>query len=412
MSIRSRFGVAAAAVFMMAAGATTTAYAQGACSGGGKISKQIAKPMDAANKAIQARKWQEVLNQVRAAEGTTGYIKSSFDQFYMNEFKGYAYSQLGQLNEAVREFEAALNSPCMTEAKKPDRIKAITALYYQLKNYPKAIEYANRGLKLKADPELKVTLGQAYYQSGNSKEAARVMNEVIGDFEKSGRQPKEDTMLVVIASCKKVNDNNCVTRLFEKMVVYYPKPEYWENLLVAFTATELTDAQKINVMRLQQKVGVMKRASEYTEMAQIALDESLPGEAQAVLEDAFAKKLFVDDRQVSLNNRLLTKAKDTVTKDKAGLAAKEAAAKSAATGDELVHLGAVHMSFGENDKAAQAIKAGMAKGKLTSADQANLMLGIAYLRANNKPEAKKAFSAVKADPTLARIAKLWSLIAN
>jgi uncharacterized protein HemY len=409
VSIRSRFGVATAAILLMAAGATTTAYAQGACSGGGKISKQIAKPMDAANKAIQARKWQEVLNQVRAAENATGYIKSAFDQFYMNEFKGYAYSQLGQLGEAAREFESGLNSPCMTDAKKPDRYKALTALYYQMKNYPKAIDYANRGLKIKQDPELMVTLGQAYYQSGNSKEAARVMGDVINAVEKSGQRPKEDTLLVVIASCQKVNDNNCVTRLFEKMVVYYPKPEYWQNLLVAFTKTELQDEQKINVMRLQQKVGVMKRPSEYTEMAQIALDQGLPGEAQAILEEAFTKKLFADQRAQDLNNRLLAKAKSTASAEKAALAAKEAAAKSAATGDDLVHVGAGYLSFGENEKAQEAIKAGIAKGKLTNADQAGILLGVAYLRANNKAEAAKAFRTVKADPTMARIAKLWLL---
>src|SRR5690349_14698252 len=215
----------------MAAGANV-AFAQGACSGGGKISKQIAKPMDAANKAIAARKWQEVLNKVREAENTTGYIKSAFDQFNMTEFKGYAYHQLGQFNDAARELEAGLNSPCLAEAKKPDRLKALAGLYYQMRNYPKAIEFANRGLKAKQDPELMVTLGQSYYQSGKNADAARVMNEVIGAFEKSGQRPKENTMLTVLAACQKVNDNNCVTRLFEKLVVYYPKPEYWQNLLV------------------------------------------------------------------------------------------------------------------------------------------------------------------------------------
>ena len=89
MSIRSRFGVATAAVLLMAAGGST-AFAQGSCPAGSKMSKQIAKPMDAAQKAIAARRWQEVLTRVREAEGTTGYIKSAFDQFYMNEFKGYA----------------------------------------------------------------------------------------------------------------------------------------------------------------------------------------------------------------------------------------------------------------------------------------------------------------------------------
>jgi tetratricopeptide (TPR) repeat protein len=407
VSIRSRFGVAAAAVFLMAG--ANSAFAQGGCTGGGKISKQIAKPMDAANKAIAARKWQEVLTRVREAENTTGYIKSAFDQFNMTEFKGYAYHQLSQYNDAARELEAGLNSPCMAENKKPERIKALAGLYYTMRNYPKAIEFANRGLKLRADPELKVTLGQAYFQSGKSADSARVMNEVIGDFEKQGQRPKENTMLTVLASCQKVNDNNCVTRLFEKLVVYYPKPDYWQNLLVSLTQSELQDEQKINVMRLQQKVGVMKKPSEYTEMAQIALDQGLAGEAQAVLEDAFTKKLFTDERSVSLNTRLLTKAKATAATDKAALATKEAAAKSAATGDDLVQVGAAYLGYGDNTKAVELLKAGIAKGKLTNPDEAGILLGIANLRVNNKAEAEKAFRTVKADPTMARIAKLWLL---
>ena len=409
MSIRSRFGVAAAAVLMIGAAASNTAMAQGGCTGGGKISKQIAKPMDAANKAIQARKWQDVLKHVREAEGATGYIKSAFDQFYMNEFKGYAYSQTNQLGEAAREFEAALNSPCMAEAKKADRIKAITAIYYQMKQYPKAIEYANRGLKLRQDPELMVTLGQAYYQTGNNREAVRVMNDVIAQFEKSGQRPKEDTMLLVLASCQKANDNNCVTRLFEKLVVYYPKPEYWQNLLVALTQSDLTDEQKINVMRLAVTVNVMKKPSEYTEMAQIAMDVGMAGEAQSILEQAFTKKLFTDQRDIDKNTRLLNYAKTNAAKEKAALAAKETAAKAAATGDELVEVGASYLGFGDNAKAVENLKAAIAKGKLTNPDRAGILLGIANLRANNKPEAKKAFASVKADPTMKRIANLWLL---
>ncbi len=408
MSIRSRFGVATAAVLLMAAGATTV-YAQGSCPPGSKMSKQIAKPMDAANKAIAARKWQEVLTRVREAENTTGYIKSAFDQFYMNEFKGYAYHQLGQLGDAARELEAGLASPCMAENKKAGRYKNLAALYYQMKNYPKAIEFANRGLKVARDPELMVTLGQAYYQSNNNKEAQRVMNDVIAEFEKQGKTPKEDTMLVVLAACQKVNDNNCVTRLFEKLVVYYPKPEYWQNLLSALGQSDLRDEQKINVMRLQVKVGVMKRPSEFTEMAQIAMDQGLPGEAQAILEQAFANKLFKDQREIDKNTRLLNAAKKQAEADKAGLAAKEAAARSAATGDADVQLGATYLGYGENEKALEALKRGIAKGKLTNPDQAGILLGIANLRANNKVDAAKAFRTVKADPTMSRIAKLWLL---
>jgi hypothetical protein len=407
VSIRSRFGVAAAAVFLMAAG--SQAFAQGACPPGAKMSKQIAKPMDAANKALQARKWNEVLARVREAAAVTGYIPSEYDKFWQTEFKGYAYHQLGQLADAARELEAGLNSPCMAENKKQDRLKAITAIYYQLKNYPKAIDFANRGLKYGRDTELMVTLGQAYQLSGNSKEAQRVMTDIINVSEKGGQAPKENTLLQVLDSCRKVNDTNCQTKIYEKLAVYYKKPIYWENLLSSLVQSELADEQKINVMRLQQKVGVMKKPSEFTEMAQIALDQGLPGEAQAVLEEAFAKKLFPDDRQISLNNRLLTKAKEVAAKDRAALAAKETAARSAATGDDLVHVGASYLSFGDNQKAVDALKEGIAKGKLTNADEAGILLGIANLRVNNKAEAEKAFRMVKTDPTMKRIAGLWLL---
>ena len=58
--------------------------------------------------------------------------------------------------------------------------------------------------------------------------------------------------------------------------------------------------QKINVMRLALHVDVLKKPDDYTEFAQIALDEGLPAEAQAVLEQAFEKKLFTDQRRQSI----------------------------------------------------------------------------------------------------------------
>ena len=42
----------------------------------------------------------------------------------------------------------------------------------------------------------------------------------------------------------------------------------------------------------------MKRADEYKELAQLALDEKLAGEAQAALEQGFTKKVFTDQRDV------------------------------------------------------------------------------------------------------------------
>ena len=72
---------------------------------------------------------------------------------------------------------------------------------------------------------------------------------------------------------------------------------------------------------------------EFKEMAQIALDEGSAGEAQSVLEQAFEKKLFKDQREIDLNKRLLAKAKAEVGDREAKLPQQDAAARATPTGD-------------------------------------------------------------------------------
>ena len=140
-------------------------------------------------------------------------------------------------------------------------------------------------------------------------------------------------------------------------------------------------------------------------------------DAKSVLEQGFAKKVFVEKRDIDVNTRLLKVAETQAAQEKAALPAQEAAAKSAATGDALVKVGAQHLSFGDNVKAVAALTQGIAKGNLAKGDpksaqridEASMLLGIAHLRNNNKAEAAKAFRAVKNDPTMVRVAKLWLL---
>ena len=418
MAIRSGLAIAVATIGFIGLGISSTAAAQGACTGGGKISKQIAKPMAAAQDAQKARKWQEVLSKTREAEGTPGG-KSQFDLYWMAEFRGYAYHNLRQTAEAARELETALNNPCMPEANKLERYKSLTGLYASLRNQQKVIDYGNRALRVAFDPEMQVAVAQAYYQTGNNKESVRMMNDLFAKITARGQQPKEQHLLLIVSACDKAGDNACVSRAFEQLVNYYPKPEYWQQLIPALKKSATTDLQIHNVMRLALHAKVLKKPDDYKEFAQLALEEKLAGEAQSVLESGFTNKIFTDQRSVDVNTRLLNAAKKEAAADKAALAKHEADARAAATGDALVKVGAQYLGFGDNTKAIDNLQKGIAKGSLSKGadpaveaqrvDEAALLLGIAYLRSNNKVEAAKAFRTVKRDPIMTRIAKLWLL---
>jgi TolA-binding protein len=155
-------------------------------------------------------------------------------------------------------------------------------------------------------------------------------------------------------------------------------------------------------------------------MAQLAIDEQLSCEAQSILEQGFTKKVFVDKRDVDVNTRLLGTAKTKCVAEKAAIASADAAAKSAASGDASVRVGAQYLVSGDAAKAVEALQRGIQKGSIAKGapneaqkvDEANILLGIAQLKANNKAEAAKAFRNVKRDPTMTRIARLWALNSN
>ncbi len=93
------------------------------CTGGGKISKQIAKQMAAAQDAMKAKRWQEVaLEDARGRRRCLVPSRRSIP-YTMSEFRGYVYSSTRQEADAARELEDALNSPCMPEAKKADALE-------------------------------------------------------------------------------------------------------------------------------------------------------------------------------------------------------------------------------------------------------------------------------------------------
>jgi tetratricopeptide (TPR) repeat protein len=405
--MRNRPTYAFAAVALAWLGFESAANAQGSCTGNGRISKQIAIPMKAAQDALNAKRWPAALAKTKEVEAIPG--KSGFDQYKLHEFQGYAYSHMEKYAETARELEAGLNSGCMPEADKPSRYEVLAKTYYQVKNYAKVIEYGTRALNAGADPRLAQFVGQAYYLTNDNKNAMRVMNDVVSDQERRGKTPSEQTLLLLQSACARLGDIACVGRQYERLVVNYPKAEYWQNLVHALQKSVSNDQQLLSIMRLAVFVDAMKQPDQFTEMAQLALERGLPGEAQTVLQQGFTKGVFKDARTQDRNARLLNSAIKQAVPDKASLDKQAAAARASPTGEADVKLGAAYLSYGEPAKAVDAISRGIAKGGVKESDEAALLLGAAHLRNGNKPQAARAFRTVTKDPTMARIAKLWLL---
>src|SRR5437762_5120224 len=375
-------------------------------------SAKLAKPLKEAHDDLNAKKYADAIAKLREAEGIGG--KTAYDQHLINDMLGFAYARTQNYAEAAKAWEAELDDGFTPQSEVPTRVRQLAEANYQVKNYDKAIEFGNRAIKGGfADEELRTLVGQAYYLKGDWKGTLHFEEGQVDNVIKEGRTPKGEALQLILSACVKLNDQPCETRALERVVTYYPKPDYWYQLL--FTLRQQTsgnDANTLQTYRLMSEVDVLKNPEDYTEMAQLALEAGSPGEAQRILEKGLAKGVFTDARAKAKNQRLLETAKKAAATDRASLPRIAKEADAAATGAKNVGLGLAYFGYGEYDKAVEEITKGLTKGGLRNEGEARLLLGISQLKAGHKEDAAETFHAVKGDPSLERLANLWTLHAK
>ncbi len=377
-----------------------------------QVSRAVAKTLKAANDALQAKNYAEVLAKTREAAAITP--RTAYDDYVIHYMQLPAFAAQSNYPETASAIESIIDSPYLPSTSKPQLLRTLMSILYQQKDYDKAIQYGQRALAagdLSGDTPL--LIAQSYYLTNRFKEALSGMEAIVARDEQAGRKPAEKSLSLIWSCALKTKDEAAAARAVEKLILHYPKPDYWSNAMAGVLKNKTTDDRLLLMTyRLMAQVGILKRGSDFTEMAQIALDQGNPGEAQTVLEQAFAKNLYSDPHDKERSQRLLEKVRRSAVEDRASMAREEKEAAATATGDGLVQIGAAYLGFGLPDKALASISAGIAKGKLKYADEAYMLLGIANERIKNNAEAVRAFNRATNDPKYAQLAKLWALEAR
>jgi hypothetical protein len=385
--------------------------AEGGAPSGPTVSKSVAKPLKAAQDALASKNYDAALSNIKAAQAEPGE-KTAYDNFVINQMLLFIYVQKQDFTAAAPALEAAAQSQYATADQQKTWLRALMGIYFQQKDYAKTVEFGEQAVKKGVnDTETFTTIADSQGKLGKWKEAAATIQEVLQRQDK----PEERLLAYQWNAYVKANDDANASKVIEKLVTFYPKPDYWLNALAPLLRMDIKDAHlQLDVYRLMNDVGVLKRPADYAEMAEIALDQGYPGETQSVLQKAFAANVFTEQRDKDRYQHLLDGAKQRAATDQASLPVTEKDAANGANGDRLVQVGAAYMSYGQNDKAVAALTKGIAKGGLKYPDEANLLLGIAQLHAHNGADAQRSFEKVAASSNsgYSRLGKLWALHAG
>jgi pentatricopeptide repeat protein len=376
--------------------------------------KAVAVPMKKAQEAIQAKQWDTAIAEIKKAQAVEK--KTPFEAYQIDEFLAYVLIQQKKYSEAANVYERMLNSGFVPEAQRDERMKTLASLAFQVKDYKKSADWAKRALERQPNQQdMGQLLAQSYYLLNDFPNAAASMQKVIQQAERAGKKPEENWLQIVLSSHFKVNNKDGVANALKQIVRYYPNAEYWENLLDIYRRKNGNDDRIVlGYYRLMDDVGALKDKGDIVEMAQLAMDAGMPGEAEAVVQRGFDKGVLKseDKTEQGRYDRLLSGAKRQAAADRAQLDQLAQEAEKASQGQALVGLGQAYFSYGRYDEAIAALDKGIKKGGVLDADEAQILLGIAYMKKGQKEQARQAFRAVKDGSKWNELSDLWLIRAS
>jgi tetratricopeptide (TPR) repeat protein len=372
---------------------------------------QVEKPVKAADELIKAGKFQEALEKIREAEGIAD--RTPYENYFIDTLRAIAASNTGDMATANRSFEAVIASQYATPAQKTKFMEAMSINYFKAGDYPKTLVWTARYFKEGGnDAQLRQLRIRSLYLTEDYAGAAKEIREDLGAGEKAGVKPTAD-QLQLLANCYiKLKDDTGYAFVLDKLLIYYPKKEYWADALRRVQVKpDFPESLDLDLLRLQQATGTLTTAAQYMAMAKLARKAGYPAEAKRVLDEGFAAGVLGKGAEPEAQALRETVTKQ-VTEDERMLVQNAKDAATAKDGTALVNVGYALVAAGKYSEGITLIEQGIAKGGIKRMEEARLHLGIAYLAADRKANAIETLRRVEGADGTADLAHLWLILAQ
>jgi hypothetical protein len=373
---------------------------------------EVGKPLQAAQELIKAGKYKEALVKVREVDAVGN--KNPHEALTTERMRMAAASGAGDVETAARAYEAISASPKVAAADKVRMLESIAGSYYRAKDYARAMQWGQRYFKEGGGTSgsMRTLLIQSQYLSGDFAGAARELTTEIQAAEKAGTAPAQDRLNLLLNAASQLKDASATTFALERLVTYYPKKEYWVDLLSRMQRKPgFSDRLVLDTYRLSLATGSMSAAADFMEMSQLALQAGHVQEARQVVDKGFASNILGQGAEGERHKRLRDLVTRKIEEAKAAQASQLQEAQAAKDGNALVAIGFAQATGGDA-KGVALMQQGIAKGGLKRPEDAKLHLGIAQLLTGDTTKAQTTLRSVSGTDGTADLARLWSLYAR
>jgi hypothetical protein len=372
------------------------------------VRPEVGQPLQAALDHLKAKRAKEALAKAREAQGVPN--KTPYETYMTTRVLGQAAAAAGDGATAASALESAAGHTAAPEGERRQLLAAAAAQYYQLKDYAKAATLANRYLQQGGtDKSIRTIYVQSLYLGNNFAAAAREIAADIEAEEAAGRKPREDQLQLLANAYLQTKDTLLYNRSMEKLVAYYPKRDYWLNVVHSIvTRSGFNERLAIDVARLRLETGILRTAQEYLDFAQLSLIEGFPAEAARVIDKGYAAGVLGVGGEAARHKRLKELAAKNLADDKKNIAQEEAQGTASKDGKAIFNDGFNYVLHGKTEKGLDMMLKGLKMaGGFQRIEHARLQLGYAYHLAGQNEKAVQTFKSVTGSDGAGALARLW-----
>ena len=345
---------------------------------------------------FQLEEWEKA---IRAVDDLLVNSESPRPDLYI--LKGSALYQLKKYTEMIPVIRAAID---LSEQRNPFRIQSLQGNIKSVAdenrvtydksgeteiNYPRLVRIIT--IKLKED------LTKLSNRERDI-EQKKAIEESIVDLDRSVANlaigpTKENWWLLLRAAHFELDDIKNVRVILERLLIEWPKKEYWTQLSAVYGQLKFDDKQ-ISSYRTAYEEGFLVRSNELVQMAQLYLSMEVPYKAAVILQKG------VDAGQVDLevkNWRLLSQAWFLAQDDQMAIAALREAAKLSDDGELDIRLARSLANTANFEGCVNSATTAIGKGDLKRDDESYITLGMCQFEVASYEDSKESFGFAEID---------------
>lgn len=228
---------------------------------------------------------------------------NSYERAMLFNFYGFMYYANDDVEIATDYFMLVVDEIAIPDSLTMSTLYSLAQLSMQQQNYTEALNYLLqwRDINVKdltANQEM--LFAQVYYQDKDFENSLTHIEKAMDLAAAKNKQPKENWLTLQRATYYELNEPVAVTKVMEKLVRLYSKPQYWLQLSGMYGEIG-EEAKQMAVMEAAFQAGYITKSSDIITLSQLYLFHGAPYKSAATLEQSIeAGTIVADEKNLSM----------------------------------------------------------------------------------------------------------------